>query len=131
MPVEKAKQLSVTMENVPGQLERICRVLAQTKVNIRGLSVADATDLSTIRLLVSDPAAAQKALREAGLACSAQEVLVLKLDDRPGALESVAARLGAARVNIQYIYGSGDSGKGKGILVLKADDVDLARQTLA
>jgi len=129
--VEKAKQLSVTMENVPGQLERICRVLAQTKVNIRGLSVADATDLSTIRLLVSDPAAAQKALREAGLACSAQEVLVLKLDDRPGALESVAARLGAARVNIQYIYGSGDSGKGKGILVLKADDVDLARQTLA
>ena len=129
--MEKAKQLSVTMENVPGQLERICRVLAQTKVNIRGLSVADATDLSTIRLLVSDPAAAQKALREAGLACSAQEVLVLKLDDRPGALESVAARLGAARVNIQYIYGSGDSGKGKGILVLKADDVDLARQTLA
>jgi len=129
--VEKAKQLSVTMENVPGQLERLCRVLAQAKVNIRGLSVADATDLATIRLLVSDPAAAQKALREAGLACSAQEVLVLKLDDRPGELEAVAARLGAARVNIQYIYGSGDSGKGKGILVLKVDDVDLARQTLA
>ncbi|MGB2755404.1 MAG: ACT domain-containing protein [Phycisphaerae bacterium] len=129
--MEKAKQLSVTMENVPGQLERICRVLAQAKVNIRGLSVADATDLATIRLLVSDPATAQKALREAGLACSAQEVLVLNLDDRPGALESVAARLGAARVNIHYIYGSGDSGKDKGILVLKVDDVDLARQTLA
>ena len=129
--MEKAKQLSVTMENVPGQLERICRVLAQAKVNIRGLSVADATDLATIRLLVSDPAAAQKALREAGLACSTQEVLVLELDDKPGALETVAARLGAARVNIQYIYGSGDSGKGKGVLVLKADDVDLARQTLA
>jgi hypothetical protein len=129
--VEKAKQLSVTMENVPGQLERLCRVLAQAKVNIRGLSVADATDLATIRLLVSDPAAAQKALREAGLACSTQEVLVLELDDKPGALETVAARLGAARVNIQYIYGSGDSGKGKGVLVLKADDVDLARQTLA
>jgi len=129
--VEKAKQLSVTMENVPGQLERLCRVLAQAKVNIRGLSVADATDLATIRLLVSDPVAAQKALREAGLACSTQEVLVLELDDKPGALETVAARLGAARVNIQYIYGSGDSGKGKGVLVLKADDVDLARQTLA
>ena len=129
--MEKAKQLSVTMENVPGQLERLCRVLAQAKVNIRGLSVADATDLATIRLLVSDPPAAQKALREAGVACSTQEVLVLELDDKPGALETVAARLGAARVNIQYIYGSGDSGKGKGVLVLKADDVDLARQTLA
>ena len=129
--MEKAKQLSVTMENVPGQLERLCRVLAQAKVNIRGLSVADATDLATIRLLVSDPAAAQKALREAGLACSTQDVLVLELDDKPGALEAVAARLGAARVNIHYIYGSGDSGKNKGILVLKVDDVNLARQTLA
>ncbi|MCX5648001.1 MAG: ACT domain-containing protein [Planctomycetota bacterium] len=129
--MEKAKQLSVTMENVPGQLERLCRVLAQAKVNIRGLSVADATDLATIRLLVSDPVAAQKALREAGLACSTQDVLVLVLDDKPGALEAVAARLGAARVNIHYIYGSGDSGKNKGILILKVDDVDLARQTLA
>ncbi|GAH77694.1 unnamed protein product, partial [marine sediment metagenome] len=46
-----------------------------------------------------------------------------------GALEAVAARLGAARVNVHYIYGSGDSGKG--ILILKVDDVDLARQTLA
>ena len=129
--MEKAKQLSVTMENVPGQLERICRILAQTEVNIRGLSVADATDLSTIRLLLSDPPAAGEALKQAGLACSTQDVLVLELDDKPGALETVTARLGAARVNIHYIYGSGDSSKNQGILVLKVDDVDLARQTLA
>ena len=129
--MEKDKQLSVTLENVPGQLERLCRVLAQAKVNIRGISVADATDLATIRLLVSNPPAAEKALKQAGLACSKQEVLVLELDDKPGALETIAARLGAARVNIHYIYGSGDSGKGRGILILKVDDVDLARQTLA
>ena len=129
--MEKARQLSVTMENVPGQLERLCRVLAQAKVNIRGMSVSDATDLSTIRLLVSDAPSAQKALKQAGLAVLAQDVLVLDLDDRPGALESVASRLGAARVNIQYIYGSGDRGQGKAVLVLKVDDVDLAAQTLA
>ena len=129
--MEKARQLSVTMENVPGQLERLCRVLAQAGVNIRGLSVSDATDLSTIRLLVSDPPAAQKALKQAGLAVLAQDVLVLDLEDRPGALEMVAARLGAARVNIRYIYGSGDRGRGKAVLVLKVDDVDLAAQTLA
>ncbi|HUX00409.1 MAG: ACT domain-containing protein [Phycisphaerae bacterium] len=129
--MEKARQLSVTLENVSGQLERLCRVLAQAGVNIRGLSVSDATDLSTIRLLVSDPPAAQKALKQAGLAVLAQDVLVLDLEDRPGALEAIAARLGAAQVNIQYIYGSGDRGRGKAVLVLKVDDVDLAAQTLA
>ena len=129
--MEKARQLSVTLENVSGQLERLCRVLAQAGVNIRGLSVSDATDLSTIRLLVSDPPAAQKALKQAGLAVLAQDVLVLDLEDRPGALEAIAAHLGAARVNIQYIYGSGDRGRGKTVLVLKVDDADLAAQTLA
>jgi len=129
--VEKSKQLSVMLENVPGQLERLCRVLAQAKVNIRGISVSDAADLSTIRLLVSDPPAAEKTLKQAGLACSKQDVLVLELDDKPGALETVAARLGAARINIQYIYGSGDGNRGKAVLVLRTDDVDLAGQTLA
>ena len=129
--MEKTMQVSVTMENAPGQLERLCRVLAQAKVNIRGISVSDATDLSTIRLLVSDPAAAEEALKEAGLPCITQDVLVLELDDKPGSLEAVAARLSASGVNIQYVYGSGDRGRGKAILILRVDDVDRARQTLA
>ena len=128
--MEKATQLSVTMENIPGQLERLCRALAQARVNIRGISVSDATDLSTVRLLVSDPSAAQEALEEVGLPCMTQDVLVLELKDKPGALEAVAARLGASRINIHYIYGSGDTGQGKTILVLRVDDVDQARQIL-
>ena len=90
--MEKATQLSVALENVPGQLSRLCRVMAQAKVNIRGISVSDSADISTIRLVVSDPSAAKTALREAGLCFVSQEVLVVELDDRPGALEEVAAR---------------------------------------
>jgi hypothetical protein len=128
--MEKTTQLSVALENVPGQLGRLCRVLVQADVNIRGISISDAADISTIRLLVSDPAAARKALREAGLPFVSQEVLVVELTDKPGALEDAAVRLGEAGVNVSYIYGTG-CGTGRAILVLRVSDVDRARQALA
>jgi len=128
--MEKATQLSVALENVPGQLSRLCRVMAQAQVNIRGISVSDSADISTIRLIASDPSAAKTALREAGLSFVSQEVLVVELEDRPGALEEVAARLGDAGLNVLYIYGTGDVVGGKARLVIRVDDVNRARQTL-
>jgi hypothetical protein len=127
--MEKMTQLSIAMENAPGQLGRLCRALAQANVNIRGISVSDATDVSTIRLLVSDVPAAKTALREAGVQFVSQEVLALDLEDKPGALERVTTRLGEAGVNIHYLYGTGDSGH-KGMMVLRVSDVDRARQAL-
>jgi hypothetical protein len=131
MRMEKATQFSVAMENVPGQLGRLCRVLVQADVNIRGISVADASDISNIRMVVSNPAAAKKALREAGLSFVCQDVLLVELDDKPGALEVVAMRLGEAGVNVHYVYGTGDGGKEKGIMIMHVSDVDRARHTLS
>ena len=128
--MEKATQLSIAMKNVPGQLGRLCRVLAQAGVNIRGISISDAADLSIDRLLVSDPAAAENALRGAGISYVTQDVLVVELDHRPGALEDVAMRLGEAGINVHYVYGATGGAEGKAVLVLSVSDVDLARQTL-
>jgi len=128
--MEKRTQVSVAMENTPGQLGRLCRVLAQADVNIRGICVADASDVSVIRLLVSDTPAAEQALRQAGLAFSRQDVLLVELDDRPGALENLAVRLGQAGVNLLYLYGAANGAEGKAQLVLRVSDVETAAQIL-
>jgi len=128
--METRMQLSVAMENTPGQLGRLCRVLTQADVNIRGICVSDAADVSVIRLLVSDTPAAEQALRETGFAYSQQEVLLVELDDRPGALEDVAVRLGQANVNLHYVYGAANGAEGKAQLVLRVSDVETARQIL-
>jgi hypothetical protein len=129
--MEKTTQLSVTMENIPGQLGRLCRILSQANLNIRGITVADSTDVSTIRLCVSNPTAAKTCLREAGVHFTTQDVLVVEVDDKPGALERVAARLGDAGVNVQYVYGTGDCAGSKARMVMRVSDVDLAKQALA
>ncbi len=128
--MEKRRQVSVAMENTPGQLGRVCRVLAQADVNIRGICVADASDVSVIRLLVSDTPAAEQALRQAGFTFSTQDVILVELDDRPGALEDVALRLGQAGVNLLYLYGAANGAEGRAQLVLRVSDVETAGQIL-
>ena len=128
--MEKASQLSIPMENVPGQLGRLCRILTQANVNIRGISISESSDFSTIRVILSDPAAARKALREAGLTFAVQDVLIAEVTDKPGALECIAQRLGEVGINVQYVYGVANGTAGHAKLVLHVDDVDRARQAL-
>jgi hypothetical protein len=54
---------------------------------------------------VNDATVAFEALQHAGIRVAAeQEVLVLEIEDRPGALGEVARRLGEARVNLTLAY---------------------------
>jgi len=129
--MEKRTQLSIAMENAPGQLGRLCRVLTQADVNIRGICVSDATDVSVIRVLVSDVPAAEQTLRQTGFAFTTQQVLVVELDHRPGALEDVALRLGQAGVNLHYLYTSANGSENKAQLVLRVSDLETAGQILS
>jgi len=42
-------QISVSMENSPGALLNISEILGREGVNIRAISVADTSDISTVR----------------------------------------------------------------------------------
>ena len=51
----KIKQLSISLENIPGMLSNISQILGKEGVNIRSISVADTADISTVRFVVDDP----------------------------------------------------------------------------
>ena len=49
------KQLSVVLENLPGKLSKLSDILGGEGINIRAISVADTSDLTTVRMVVDDP----------------------------------------------------------------------------
>jgi hypothetical protein len=102
MPV--AKQVTVTAANRPGSLARIGEALAAARINISGLDASGPQQ--QIRLLVSNPAGARRALAKAGFRSRLEDVLVVNLSDRPGTLGRASRRLARAGVNINYAYGS-------------------------
>ena len=83
------KQISVSLENTPGMLSNISELLGKEGVNIRAISVADTSDISTVRFIVDDPVKAVNILRGHGYATKETEVLAVECPDHPGGVNAV------------------------------------------
>ena len=76
-------------------------------------------------LLVKDPAAARRALSGLCEIRDEREVLVVELEDRPGALGYVARRMAEAGVNVELGYLTAATQ-----IVLAVSDIEKARAAL-
>jgi len=125
-----ASQLTVLLENKPGELAKVAKALEDSGVNILGIAVADASDSAIVRVITDGVTKAMQALKKAGLAPTKQKVLVVALPNEPGALGALADKLGAAEVNINYVYCSVSPNAPEGVAILGVDDPDKALEVL-
>ena len=123
-------QISIAMKNEVGALCRLCGVLARAQVNIMGIAIEDCTDEGFVRLIVDEPKKALGVLDASKIVHREQEVILLELENEPGALQRVSARLADAGINIQYAYGTADLHGRGGALVLRVSDCDKAMAVL-
>ncbi len=126
----KLHQLSVFMENKPGQLVAPCKALADAGISIITLSLADTEQFGILRLVVKDATEAQKVLEIAGFVVKVTEVIALQVPDCAGGLSELLARIENAEVNIEYMYAFTDKLDDKGVLVFRFSDPDRALEVL-
>jgi hypothetical protein len=103
-----AKELSVQMNDRPGTLGKLCRVLADRGVNILAFQASSAERRSQVRLVADNPTIAKSVLDSQGLAYTEAEVVQVTLPNRTGELARVASRLSEANININSAYGGVD-----------------------
>jgi hypothetical protein len=120
------RQISVFLENRKGRLAEMTQLLAENKINIRALSLADMTDLGVLRLIVNDPDRCLNVLRASDFAAQATDVVVVEVPDRPGALHNVLEVLNANGLNVEYMYASVGKKVDTGVVIFKVDPVDEA-----
>ena len=92
-------QLAVFLENKPGKLEAITKILSEEGINIRGIAMASEGEFGVLKVLVNDPARAHEVLKSHHFTVSERNVVVAIVEDRPP-YESWRARpdaLGMAR----------------------------------
>ncbi len=122
----KIQQIAIFMENKPGHLQTICKALADNGISIRTLSLADTAQYGILRLLVDDGEKAKAALTEAGFVVNMTEVLAVEVDDKPGGLLRILDLIGAAAINIEYMYAFTFHHGEHAIMVFRFDDPDKA-----
>ena len=84
------KQISVFLENRPGCLHEMTKVLADAKIDLRGLSLAETSDFGIVRLIVDDVTGTASTLRDAGFVASMTDVLAVEVPNVPGGLNRVS-----------------------------------------
>jgi len=105
--VRQGKEIVVTAENKVGIMATISRALADHGINIEAVAGYVAEGKAKLMVVVDDALRGSEAIRKAGFADAKEhEVIVLDLENRPGALKSAAARLAEANIDIRYMYGT-------------------------
>ncbi len=122
----KIHQLSLFLENKPGQLTEPCQLLAREGINIRTLALADTERFGILRMIVSDWQKARTVLQEAGYVASATEVVAVEVADRPGGLAEILEVLNGHGVNIEYMYAFTFGRHDRAVLIFRFDKPDEA-----
>jgi hypothetical protein len=100
----RIRQLSIFLENRPGQLRAPCQALGDAGIDILTMSLADTQQFGILRLVVKDWQRAQQVLEKAGSVVKVTDVLAIDVPDRPGGLAAVLAAFELHGLGIEYMY---------------------------
>ena len=124
------KELTIRTEDRPGTLGKVCRALADQRVNILAFQSFPVEENSLVRLVVDNPTTAKQVLNTERLSYTETEVAQVKLPNRPGELARAASRLGEANININYAYGGIDPSTNAPLIIFGVTDAGQAATIL-
>jgi len=119
---------TVQMGDRPGELARLCEVMAAHKVNIVLSAVAHGQQ-GSIAFVVDDERVARTALQDAEIEFVERPALTVRMENVPGAGATSFRRLADAGVNLELLLPVQVSRK-EFFAVVCVDDVDAARAAL-
>lgn len=123
------RQVSVFMENRPGQLLKLTQLFESEDVRILGLSQVDAGDCAIVRLVFDKADTALRVLKTEGFTVAVSELIVVRLPTGKRAMMAIWAVLLMAEVNVSYTYPL-LLVKGGPCLAVSVDSAEIAVDTL-
>lgn len=116
------KQLSVFLENKPGRITQVTKVLDEIGVNISAFSIADTSEFGILRMIVDNIDTALQALKEQGFSVRTTPVVGLAVPHQPGGLHQALEQVDKTGIEIEYMYAFAYNSKAA--VVIKADDAE-------
>jgi hypothetical protein len=120
-------EFSVKLPNRPGELARLTEVLHREGVNIRTVSTEPKAEV--VRLVTDFPLKGRDALKRAKMEFTERNLLVARLEDKPGELARISRALANEGVNIDAAYML-DKEAGRSYVALAVSDEEKAKNVL-
>ncbi|MCS3900343.1 amino acid-binding protein [Methanococcus voltae] len=123
-----AKQLSVFLENKSGRLYEVMEILEKENINIVALSVADTTEYGILRMVVSDPEKALKALKDNLFSVGLTDIVCICIPNVVGSFSKASRYLSEEGISIEYMYAFALNDKA--LAVLRTEDNEKCIEVL-
>jgi hypothetical protein len=121
-----AVDLVIDIDNTPGALAQVAAAISDAGVNIAAATFLGPDERAEIHILVPFAEAAKHALAISHLAVTRErEVVVVDVEDRPGALADLTRKIARAGVNLDLVYVAT-----RNRLVFGADDLEALKAAL-
>lgn len=128
--MDTIKQISIFVENQPGKLAELTRLIADANIDLRTLSLADTRDFGILRVIVNKPDETERLLKENDWTYKTADVIGVKLPDRPGGVAEVLEAINEANVNVEYMYAFVNRIPGRADTVFRVDDIETTLKAL-
>jgi hypothetical protein len=125
----KTKQFTITLDNQPGAVAAIARILGDAKVNILSLLGTAQGSAGSVQVIVDDARRAKKALDTARVSYQETPAETYDLSNKPGALAQCLDKLAAKGVNLNSIHATAAKGGKKAVVVYTAEAAKVATAT--
>ena len=107
------------------------KALADAKIDLRGLSLAETSDFGIVRLIVDDVLGTATVLKSARFVASLTDVLAVEVPNIPGGLDRVLAVIDGAGVNVEYMYAIlGNKKSDTAYMIFRVNDNEKASAAL-
>jgi hypothetical protein len=102
------RQLMIRVSNEVGTLAEVTSAISAYGINMIAVCAYAVDDTVAMMFVTEDNNEARKILEAKGLNVEEQEVVLVALDNRPGALQNVTGKIAAAGIDLKLMYGSVD-----------------------
>ncbi len=124
------KQISVLIENEPGQAHKPIKVLGEAGIDVCAVSVGDTLDFGILRMITRDNDSAVNVLKKAGFTVNLTDLIGVVVEDHPGGLANLLTVFEKENINIEYFYSFIPKKGEDAIMFFKVEEIDAALDNL-
>ncbi len=115
---ELDRQLMIHLKDTAGTLAEVLSVVSSSHINILALCAYAVGGMVAIMFVTEDNNEAKRLLEKKGFEVQEEEVVLLTLSNKPGALQSITDKIAEAGIDLSLMYGSTDPGATHSPIVL-------------
>lgn len=116
------KQLIITVDNRVGTLAEITSLVASSKINLIAMCAYAVDNKGVIMFVSDDNARAQRLLKARKYDVREEEIILLSLGNKPGALQTICQKIADVGVDLNLVYGSVEKGGKTSRIVFITED---------